>query len=1150
MGTTSTALRTQAGVVIGLSLVIEGYDTILCSALDTGPVTTAFAGTGWEKALPGLKVHGLLRDAIKPWQDGFNISTLTFEVMPDPLDLFGRAVWKTKPDYRSQMTGIFQAAADGSGTLAVKDAGNMPGSTGIVYVGGKAMKYASKGANSFDVQAAGAQHLYPFTADGSNHFSKPHITPGQQNWDQAPNAWVSDIPTKWIGRKVAFYLHRIVGGVWDTRAQAHLEFAGVIRGIEHGALGATILQCEDLRADLRDCVLLKGQWVGYVRPGIVLNAGEILYVGESDGGHNTVVTLLTVVASGAAGAAQIDAGRYELEDFLARLNSAGVAAAVGLNGRWTFELVSHDGGRRTMVRATGLTSGTINLSLRSNARHILEFLGFTADQITRSSVPAGTRQVRASSDGTDTELAFYSSGPPFRVRPFQKGRNFTERATVHLDDGAAFGSIVDVTDYLPPPYDTHPSAGEVWSFFRVGERLFFGRYVDSTTIDQLTTSLGFAGYAEGEGPDTVNVGLTVDDEGERLDIRQVVILADSFTDIVARIFASTGGTGVNHADYDAFPHAMGCPGIAWSLLGDPFLQSCRRLDQAIKTEAMMVVIDKPTRLVDLFPPEFLLRFAWLVWKDSHYQFASPPLPNALTAEHAFTEANKAALPGQTDMLESRCEITTDFMANVIRLRYNRTPGDKFRDEIVIRDESSISDYGEKESVTLEAPNSYTDVAATGAAAEDLAACLAARTLPMFGRPMKIVRRPMAPTMYHVAPGDTATLTDDRIRDPNTGELGLADRACIVLEASHGYRGGDEDQMQLFGEVALLLTDEERTFPLAPCAEVDTDFSGVVDGITFTDGYANAAAGGPALKVKEHAHSRSTDALDVTQFADLDELRVLEIDPPDPATPDAWDRTCGGTNNVGSYLFLDANISAPAWGGATKLYRVIPQLYSQVVASQKLRTFLADDADGRIEDENQPNLYGEYPQSGAFTRQDATVLPSIIPNEADDEGRPFHAGLLADLAAMGNNLISYKAAPHSPLIWTSRPATVSTDYAWVCTIPFFLGGTAYKNGRRVIKVGARIRILDAAQTASCRVTASRHYPHGDANAPVVFNGAYQQVVFTHTGDTTETTKATQDLLPVGADLQGFTWLTVELKSSSALAFAQLRGLTTLHLGPIE
>jgi hypothetical protein len=1150
MGTTSTALRTQNGVVIGLALTIEGYDTILCSALDTGPVTTAYAASGYERAVPGLKVHGLQRDSIKPWQNGFNVSTLTFEIQPDPDDLFGIAVWKSKATYRSQLTGIFQAAADGSGTLAVKDAGNAS-ATGIVYVGGKAMKYTSKGASSFDVQAGGAQHLYPFGADGANKFSRPHITPGQQNWDQAPNAWVSDTPQKWIGRDVCLRIHRIVGGVWDTVAQAQIEFAGVIRGIEQGELGATILHCEDMRSKLRDCVLFKGQWVGYVQPGIRLQAGESLAIGEDDDNHNLTYTVLTVVASGASGDDEIDEGYYELEDFIGRLSTT-LATVSGPDADWSCELVTQDGRPRVLFRANGLdnpvAAGGASLpvvaSLHTNARHILEFLGFQPSQIDR--LRSGSYKVHDFS--FDDTVDLIAGGPAFRVRPFQYG-NPAETMTLEVED--SFGNIVDVTDFLPPPYDTQPAAGETWVFLSIGERLFFARQVSASKFDRIEKSIGFGGYARGATVDRLGVGLTVDDEGDRLEVRQVVILADSFTDVVARIFASTGGTGVNHATYDALPHALGCPGIPWSLLGDAFVESCKRLDQAVKTEAMMVVLDKPTKLLDILPAEMALRFAWLVWKDSVYQFVSPPTPNALTAEHAFTEANKVAPSDQLQQLRARCEVTADFLVNVIRVQFNRTPGDKFGSEIVIRDETSISDYGEKEPVTIEARNSYPEVAATGASVEDLVACLAARTLPTFAKPMKIVRRSLAPTQYHVAPGATATLTDDDIRDPTHGGMGISDRACIVLEKSHGYRGGGGDQMQLFGEVALLVTDEDRTYPLAPCAEVDTDYTDTVDGITFTDGYANAAAGGPALKLKEHAHSRSTDALDVTQFADEDELRVVEIDPADPAAPDAWTRTCGGTNNVDSYLFLDANISSPAWDGANKLYRVVPARYSQVVASQKLRAFLADDSDGMIEDLAQPNLYGEYTQSGAFSRNEPSALPSLIPDEADDEGRPFHAGLLQDLVRTGNNLISYKAAPHNPLIWTTRPATTSASYVWICTVPFFLGGSAYKHGRRVLKVAARLQDSVAGDTAACRVTSSRHYPLG-ASASVTFDGPTQSIEFTHTGDTTETTKATQDLAIIPADLQGYTWLTVELKNilGAGGGTARLRGLTTLHLGPIE
>ncbi len=1136
MTTTATALQEQEGLQVGFALIIEGYPYVLTDG-PLGAVTTAYAGTGYEHALPGLKIEGALRQGIKPFQPEIDVPTLTFRITPDDADTFGRDVFKMKPTYKTQLSSLFQAAADGSGTIVVKNASQFPSGAGTVYLGNKAMRYSAKGAGTFTIPAGGAQYLYPFDADGGNKYSTPHLITGQQNADQGVTSWVTDTPTKWIGRRVALYIHRIVGGIWDTRAQAHLEFAGKIVEIEQGELGQTVLQCEDLRGTIQDATLMKGQWTGFVKSGISLQAGDTLRVAESEGGTYRESAPFTVVESGASGDDEIDEGYYEVDDLVGRLNRW-VSSDTTLTEKWTMGLVQVEGsGTRFVVQVRFSAAGDNRFYIRCNrtGKNILDFLGVDEEQFYALD-HLGQPQIRVDDDATAT-VTFASARAPYRIRPFQRRQRATAKITVDLEDSV--GEFMDTTDFLPPPFDTWPGSGENWSFFSVAGVLAFGRKASATKIDQLyNKSIGFASYAKDDTADLNVGGVTVDEPGKQLEIRQVVILADSFTNVVARLLASTSGEGVNHATYDAFPSGMGCPGIPWGLLGSDFVESCERLDQAIKTESMMVVLDKPTPLADILLPEFALRHAWLVFKNGKYIFASPPTPNALTTEHTLDETNKASKDALD--LRSSARITNEFLVNVISVKFNRTSGGKYLDEIVIRDEASISDYGETKQVTIEAPNSFADAAATGAAAEDLAVSLAQRSMPTFGKPLILVKRQIAPTLYHIAPGDTVTFSDDDVRDLTSGRMGIDNRACICLSSSHNY---GHERGTLFGEVELLLTDEDRTYPLAYCVEVDTDYTGTTDGLSFTDGYASA---GPAIKVKSHAHSRSTDALDVTHLSAGDKIRIVEVDPSDPASIDAWDRTILAVDTTDEYFTMTATISAPSWSGATKLFEVVPQLFADCTEDQQLHAFLADDSDGLIQDEAQPNLYGEYPQSGAFARSASSDLPMLIPDESDNEGRPLSSGLLHKWSTMGNNLVSYKAAPNTPLLWTARPDTNSSTYVWICTVPWYIGDNPYKMGRRVIRLASRLLITDVAETGSCKVTSSHHYPSSTSD-PIVFDGATQSVTFTLTGTLTETTQATQELSIVTADLQGYTWITVEIKTTGAAV--RLRGFPVFYLSEL-
>lgn len=1157
MGTTHTALTTQDGVRLGFTLVVEGYAKILS---DAGPdertaVATAYEETEWgelagwgaDHILDWFVIEGKIRRSIQFWQQDLDIPTLTFRVHNET---FARSVCKSKPAYRSQLANPFSPAADGSGTITVKSNAAFP-SSGTVYMGHKAFDYTAKsGSTQFTIGAGGAQKFTPFAAAAGNNYALPHEMSAGKNWDAAAQPWVSDVPPSWLGRRVALYVHRISGGIWDTVANARLEFAGRIREInEDTRTGAVVLQCEDILADVRDAQLLKQQWVGYVKAGIDLQTGDAFKLDVIDGSTKTTSGPLTIVASGASGNDELNAGHMELEDFVAALNKW-IANDGTVTDQVNFDIRSTDGGRRFSISVSG-TTGDPALNFWASRRPLLDFLGF------RESVKRwqdADYPVFVQNGGDNDPLYLISDLPPFRVRPFQdrtEWDNAGNGRTIELE--SSDGSWVNHMSYLPAPYDTYGESGENWSFIRLGDSLMWAKYASATQLTDVAPPKNFATFSSDQRVE--NVGLTVDDAGDQVEIYQVVVLEDSFTSLVTKLLASTGTSGVNHATHDVFPTGMGCPGIPWALLGDDFVNSCKLLEQAVADEAMVIVLDRPTRLVDVLLPEFLLRFAWLTWKpdggdegNGGYHFVSPPTPNSLTADFTLDMSNKVAPAGQSDLAFASVRTTLEHCRNLIKVNYNRTPGGKYQDHLVFRDESSISDF-KIMGVTIDAPNSYADSAGTGSSVESLAKSLVARTMPMISRPMKLVRRTIPHTLYGMSCGSTAVFSDDDVRDPTSGLRGISQRACIVVSVTHDP-GHGQDGGEPFGEVELLLTDEDRTYPLAPAAEVDTSYSGTVDGITFTNGYAATAAGGPALKLKEHAYSRSDALTDAEGFANSDLVRVYEIDPADPTSFDAWNRTLaasGAVDATDDYIKLTSDISSPAWGGSTKLYRVVPQLYSAVQDSQKPRAFLADDADGLIENLAQPNLYGEKPYAGVFTRVTGADLPTLIATEVYAEGRPLHVGLLHDLIRMANNLADYKGAPHAPLIWEdNKPSTTTTDYKLAFVMPWPIGGFLYKATRRVLRIATRLGTSGAGITGTCRITSSRHAPRGPVGSTAVtWSGPKRSITFTRSSSGAAD-QAIQDLPIVKGDLPGMTWVTVEIKTTSGTT--TLHNLPTFYQGP--
>lgn len=1119
MGTTADAFRSRRGSVLGHSLVIEGYECVLTDGEVKAAVQAAYAGTEWNGAtvLRGLAVHGIRTEKLDPWPTAIHVPNITFVVTSDgPADTFGRAVFRSKPTFRTRLTGLYQPAPDGSGTIPVKNTVPFPPS-GDVYIGGKRVAYGSKpDGTSFLVAAGQSQVYHPFTAGSGNKYTTPHDIANNYNEDIAPASKVQDAPPTWIGRKVALYAHRIVGGTWDHRDEAELVFAGKIVAIEEDADGNTVLDCDDLRSNINECVLLRNGWKGYVKPGVRLRAGTVFKA------HTNVLAdsmaTLTVVSSGAVGTDQVDEGLYELGAVVSILDRW--LANSALPGAWSASLKEIDGPTRFRVGVTYSSDTDRRHTLACTDLNVIEFLGFldTARQTAFGwsvSSPAGT-------GGTAHQLV--SPGPPYLIKPFQPKFSGTPN---YIELESAEGDWIDNTDFLPAPWDAWPDAAtENRGFIKIGSSLHFVRYVDDTTIDRVVNAGGFAGFAAGSAPSTVSgrnlAGLTVDDPGEDFVIEQVPILADSFAELVPRLLASTGG-GVNHDTYDVFPKAMGCPAIPWSLLGDAFVDSCKGLEQANRTEGAMIVLNGPTKLIDWLVPELAARFAWLTWKDSGYQLVSPPTPSSLTADHVLDESNKAAPSGDRDSLRPRTRITGEHIRNVLTIEYNRTIDGDYRGAITVRNTASIDEHDGPRAQTISLPSSYADSTQTGAPVSDLATSLLLRCLPLFGKDMHTIRRPIAPSLYHMAPGDTVSLTDAFARDRVTGARGMTDRAGIVLEVSLGYSRGAEGQT-LYGEAVIWLADEDRTYPLAPCAQVD--HSHTVGG--FTAGWDSAAR---TLRLLAHQHSRSTEAVDVSRFSPGDKVRVEEVDPSDPATVQSWDVdvAAAGVDAANNELTVVQDL---AGFDTAKRYRVVPQIYSAVTADQRLATFLADEADLLIEDLAQPNLYAEDSIGLGFLRSSPDELARMIGEELGAEGRPLNAGLLYDLMLAANNLWSYKGATRQTVNWANPPDAANLEYQWVAMFPFFVGAAPYKRARRRLTVRPTLRCA-LGGTSFLRVTSSERKPVGVLHE-VSFEdrGGFAQVEFSTTSLTPTVVDAQE--LDIVMARSGWTYITLELKNTGFAA----------------
>ena len=1125
MGTTSTAIQSGEGVQLCWVLAIEGYEYLITDHANLGAITTAWVGTDWYLCLPGLNVRGSIKQGIEPWADTIDAPEITFAVQPDEADVLGIAVHKLKPTFKTRLTAPFEPASDGTGTIDVKQT-TAAASSGTLYYGGRQFRYTAKSATQLTVSSA--NHWSPFTGDSTKYVPPHQIATGDYN-NTASAPKVQDTPRTWVGKKVALYLHRVVGGVVDAPSEAQLEFAGRIKRTYEDAKGFTCLECVDLRADIRDCVLHRNQWVGYVREGIRLHANTKLRLMETTSSTVTGTTF-EVKTSGASGSSEIDEGVYSIYDIVEKLDKWLQANSATFSFDWSCGILPMGGsGRRLVIRGDRVAGAVdIEATFQCNRGHLMQALGFEANKVASS----GYYEVLG---GHVTTAGYQLVSPhaPYRIKSTahaignvadHRGQDPEDGYTIDINGNA--GEWWDHHAYLPSPYNDYAN-GENYSLLKIGNTLCWGKYSSATQLVNVVTD-PTSRFMPSRPGNPVDYGLTVDDAGEHLEVHQVVALAGAFSELIPRLFASLNGDGTNHATYDVFPMGAGIP---WSLLGDDFLASLRSLEQSTRTGGMNIFLERPAKLVTHLLPEMVLRFCWIIFRDGGYQMISPPTPNALATDHTLDETNKA---GQELDLRSGSETTTEWLRNVVKIDYGRTLDGDYTRHLTVIDPTSIADYGQSDVLTVRAANSYADSSGTGAAVEDLAVNLIARVLPFFARPMKIVRRSISPDKFDIAPGETATINDDFVRDPTTGRRGMANRAGVVLSTSHDWGAGGG---QLGGEVSLMFSEEDRTYPMSPCAQLDHTYTSGA----YTAGYDSANF---RVKLVQHQHSRSADDKDVTHFTIGDEVRVVEVDPSDPTAPRAWDVTVDEVDEANDILGFDAALTGHS---SSERYRVIPQLYTAVTEAQQLHAFIADDADGLIQDEAEPNLYGEFSQS-TFSVSSALTLPRLIPTEADDEGRPFHPGLMADLGINLNHLINYGCTRALPIGLGSGAFVnaTGTSYSLRLVWPFLVGGEFQAGTARRLTVAPEMKTTGG--TGYARVTISKIPPKGDSITGVQWEGVKYQREFT----TTSTTRAVltpQTMTAIMGGYRGVIFISTELKATSGET-TTFYGLSEQWLGPIQ
>jgi hypothetical protein len=1030
---------------------IEGFDRLITDG-STSAAVTAWSGTEWSAAIGGLQVSGVMRQTMRPWSAEVDVGHITLVVQPDESDTLGLLLFASNAGEETTLT----AALDcNDTTVTVKSTSAFP-SSGSIHIGTEHITYTGKTATTFTTCTRGRYSPFKANTESAQRFGRAHpLAAVGDGYVVQPR--VTTQQRTWVGRWVGLWVHARNGSTLDTVANARLVFAGRIVGFRDETNGLSYIELESASALFKDCVLFRDQWVARVAEGILLHEGERFQADDYNGSALTANALI-VVASGASGANQMNAGRYTLETLANALNRwfASEKTAARLNFGWTWTpLLSDEGVLRSEFRWTS-TSANVNLANFRGPRDVIEFMGFTGDGFHRRITFNGTTQTYMRSQGTPCKTYMRTGGSNLIEIEDVRGTWWNNQPYIPADLGA-----------------TNLPAGS-YALLQIGEEsglILCKEETPGSTISMVANRHVSLLDLVSNGANLWQLGhdfsrfrrITADSESE-FEIKQVAVIAGDFADLITQFLASTGTSGYNHADYDVFPDQFGAA-IPWQILGDGWVNSANHIAEA--GASVQVTLEKPTKLTEVIGADLVARLAAVTWHAQTLQIALWSAPASAVAEHVLSESNKAIPIDASEDQRTVAIESDDYIVNAIKLEYNRDrDGGSYRSTLNIINKTSQYELGLHRPVTISLRNLYGGQASANATVEKLADHLSG-VVPVFSKPMRIIRRTIAPELYEaMALGDVCVISDDFVRDPVDGTRGIANRACLVLSKEIDFGGYEIDSGRVrppLGQVDLLLWPRDSVVAYSPCAQVDRSASG--------GGYN---AGSKTLTFYESEHSFVSQDPDVSNFAAGDKVRIIEIDPDDPAAPQTWTDTIVSVNSGANTCVLTTGL-----GGfnSSLHYRMISDNYSNAVLAQKAQVYQADDADNLVVDDIPAYEYGTNPTVSTSSFAEAGVPKvSLYATAAYGDGVPLDVGYERDAARLVNNLVSYRTAPMMPCLIEESIAIAGHVRVILAIEPLFIGAGSLGSGSRSLIVRLWCRCTSGTNKNGY-VTLSKLPPHG-------------------------------------------------------------------------
>jgi len=921
MGTTKTAITTDDGVRVAWCLLIEGYDKVLTTWGDTAAVNTAYAATEWSSSLSGLQIPGELTEKIDIFSAKLDSPSMRFVVTPDDADTFGLAVFATAST--SGVEGFLDADIDSNDTtIDIDDSSDW--SSGAAYIGTERVSYT--GASSAQLTGVTRGMYAPFKSntETEQRFGRPHKLANVEDTTHRPR--VTSFPRTWVGKFVRLVAHRVVGTTLDVFSAGETVFAGTIEDISDSEMGNTVLECVHINRYISDSILLDDQLRGKVKEGAYWSAGSLgvpahkFTVTEqvTDGGSIAAPSTveLTCVSGAPADHTEIQEGYYTHSDMLSIINEflAEEKDAGNLTSTITFSLEA-DNRTKWLVEYT-LTQASDNvycvMTLPVNANTFMG--GFPG----------------ADSDGSfeypSSEGGAYSRSKAKRLQTFQNATGDVN-GIGRLELQSTTGTWMEADDEFIPQGFTHNASADI-GFLAIGtDTIVAAVHTSDTQFDEIKNVEEFGlelfgvALADPTNPLLQQTTIDIDMDGE-IEVRQIQIIQASLPEMLIRMFASTGTAAYNHATWDTFDSQLSL-GIPWELLGTAFEESIESLAQISPAAQMTVMLDKPTKFIEVLGPEMVLRNAYLVLDDGKLRFRMPTTPGS-SPTHSLTTSGKAGQMGAGDPNRTSSRRTSRLKKNKITVEFNRSLAGKYRDHISIANLASITDSGGGgKPITIKARNTTGAKAGGGASIEGLISHLASFALGMFSHELTEVRRTINRKHFDIKPGDTVALTDDHVRDPTDGTRGVTAYPGWVESVSRDWHTG-------IGQVCLLLTTMD-----------DSTRYGIYSPSALVTAY-NTGTG--VATVAENEFSLSSEDDDVTHFAVGDKVRFIELSPDDTSSPETWvdeiDSISGNNittvSNTGSAIF-----------DADHTYILTSDDRSTAASTQKTDAYIADADDNQV-----------------------------------------------------------------------------------------------------------------------------------------------------------------------------------------------------------